>query len=403
MITKTKKGHGLGWKPQLKDHRDYRYEDHVRLMMAEALQPTDLTNLVSTVKNQGQLGACVAHGTTSGFEACQMKAKLAPVLGCRLLVYRDARIIGGDFPGDNGCNIRDGIHATVQDGVAPETDWAYNISQFDDTPPAKAVADAVKSETVSYYLLDGSSTTQMIANIDNCLCVTGLPVVYGMPVYQQYEDVGSDGIIEMPSGASIGGHCNALCGVTGFTASDYYITLNSWGQGWGKGYGKFSGGFGLIPRPYIQNYASDSWVIATESQINPTPPPVTHVTANSSPMLMASGDRFVTGSDKAVWQQHAAAWKSLGGVVLGAPASCTDGTNVDVFAVGSNGAIWWKRNANAWVSLGGTALVGSVPSAAYVNGVLTVDVEGTNHTIYEKKYVSGVWTTAWAAVALNLN
>jgi len=36
-----------------------------------------------------------------------------------------------------------------------------------------------------------------------------------MPVYQQYEDVGSDGIIDMPSGASIGGHCNALFGVTG--------------------------------------------------------------------------------------------------------------------------------------------------------------------------------------------
>jgi hypothetical protein len=273
MRTVTKKGHGLGWKPQQKDHRDYRYEDRVMLRAPEALQPTDITNLVSAVKDQGQLGACVAHGTTSGFEACQIKAGVVVVLGCRLLVYRDARILGNDFPGDNGCDIRDGIQATVKNGVAPETDWAYSISQFDDTPPAKAVSDAVKDETTSYYLLDGSSDAQKLANIDNCLCVTKLPVVYGMPVYQQYEEVDSSGIIDMPYGASIGGHCNALFGVTGFTSSDYYITLNSWGTGWGKGYSKFSGGFGLIPRPYIQQYASDCEVIAMESQLGPTPGP----------------------------------------------------------------------------------------------------------------------------------
>jgi hypothetical protein len=298
MITVTKKGHGLGWKPQMPSHLDYRYEDRVKLMAPETLVPTDITNLVSTVKNQGQLGACVAHGTTSAFEACQIKAGIEAVLGCRLLVYRDARIIGGDYPGDNGCNIRDGIHATVQDGVAPETDWAYDISQFDTAPPAKAVSDAVKAESTSYYLLDGASTTQMIANIDNCLCVTKLPVVYGMPVYQQYEDVGSDGIIDMPSGASIGGHCNALFGVTGFTDADYYITLNSWGTGWGKGYAKFSGGFGLIPRPYIRQYASDSWTIAMESQLGPTPTPTPPTPTKKATQITITADKSCYGVNK---------------------------------------------------------------------------------------------------------
>ena len=41
MKTVTKKGHGLGYKPQLPDHRDYRYERHVSLT-AEALKPTDI-------------------------------------------------------------------------------------------------------------------------------------------------------------------------------------------------------------------------------------------------------------------------------------------------------------------------------------------------------------------------
>ena len=139
MKTVTEKGHGLGWKKQRPDYRDFRYEHRIRVAPETLPASVDLSNLVSTVKDQGQLGACVAHGTTSGFEACQIKLAGSATLGCRLLVYRDGRIIGGDYPGDNGCNIRDGIQATVQDGVAPETDWPYNISQFDNTPPAKAV------------------------------------------------------------------------------------------------------------------------------------------------------------------------------------------------------------------------------------------------------------------------
>ena len=406
MITVTERGHGLGWRRQLPSHKDYRFENFVRAPMKALPTTCDNTHLISTVKDQGQLGACVAGGTTSTFEATQIAAGVAPVLGCRLLVYRDARIIGGDYPGDNGCNIRDGIQATVVNGVAPETDWPYDIGQFDDAPPPKAVSDAVKDKSLSYYLLDSTAGgAQTLLNIKTCLAVTGLCVDYGMPVYAQYEEVGSDGIINMPDGNEIGGHCNMFCGYS----PGYIWTLNDWGEGWGKaftGYGgkKYAGGIGLLPEDYVKNYCSDCWTIATESQINPTPPTPTHVTCNSSPMLMANGDRFVTGSDKAVWQQHANAWASLGGVVLGAPFSCTDGTNVDVFAVGSsNNAVYWKRNATAWVSIGGVAAPGTVPTAAYVNGVLTVNVEGTTHAIYEKKYVGGKWPTLWTNVASNLD
>jgi hypothetical protein len=119
---------------------------------------------------------------------------------------------------------------------------------------------------------------------------------------------------------------------------------------------------------------------------------------------MSTGNILCVGSDKAVWENQATTtWTSLGGVALSAPAACTDGTNVDVFCVGSDNAIWWKRNATPWKSLGGSVPAGAPPSAAYVNGVLTVAVTGATHAIYEKKYVSGKWPTAWTEVALNLN
>ena len=400
----TKKGHGLGYKPQPKDHRDYRYEHHVS-QTAAALKPTDLTNLVSTVKDQGSLGSCVAHGTTSGFEACQMKAAGSATLGCRLLVYRDGRILGGDFPGDNGCNIRDGIQATVQDGVAPETDWGYDISQFDNTPPAKAVSDAVKDKTINYYLLDGTSDAQKIANIDNCLCVTGLPVVYGMPVYEQYEEVGSNGIIDMPSGDSIGGHCNALFGVTGFTSSDYYITLNSWGQGWGKGYGKFSGGFGLIPRNYIQQYASDSWVIASESQITPTPTPTppTPVAADgtnpASVYLNGVKYSFVQGAAGALWYiADGGKWAALGGALTSGVAATTVGSDIYIFGRGADKqSTYYRTLTKAWKSIGGIAT--SAPSATNNGTTLLVSVRGADKALWYRTLdiPTGVWS-AWTSL-----
>jgi hypothetical protein len=397
----TDKGHGLGWKRQLPDHRDYRYERHVRVEPMTLPTSVDLSNLVSTVKDQGQLGACVAHGTTSVFEACQIKLAGASTLGCRLLVYRDARIIGGDFPGDNGCNIRDGIQATVKNGVAPETDWAYNISQFDNTPPAKAVSDAVKAESTNYYLLDSTSgAAQTLLNIQTCLAVTGLPVAYGFPVYDQYESVGRDGIIDMPSGDELGGHCNMFFGYK----PGYLMTLNSWGQGWGAPFGKFSGGMGWMPTAYVtQGLVSDSWTIANESQISPTPTPTpvpptpTKVKVASAPSVCASGanmDMVVKGSDSAVWWRHYdgatwGVWVSLGGVTNYSPAitSIAPGT-LDVFAHGTTGALYHKRYTkgvwSAWDNMGGG--VAGAPDAVGT----TAYVQGTTGDIYSKP-IGGAW------------
>jgi hypothetical protein len=416
MKTVTKKGHGLGWKKQPLDSRDFRYEKRIRVAPEKLPASVDLSNLVSTVKDQGQLGSCVAHGTTSGFEAVQMKAAGKSTLGCRLLVYRDGRIIGGDFPGDNGCNIRDGIQATVQDGVAPETDWGYDISQFDNTPPAKAVSDAVKSETTKYLLLDSTNgSAQTLTNIKTCLATTGLPVVYGFPVYEQYEEVGSDGVIDMPSGGSIGGHCNMFFGYN--DAKNSLMTLNSWGQGWGMPFGKFSGGAGWMPYGYVtQGLATDNWVIANESQITPTPTPTpTGVTFASSPTSCSvdgsSMEVFVTGSDKACWQGHRSSagkwsWTSHGGVCTSAPAAIARGNLCDVFVRGNDNAIytlhWDGKLWSTWKSLGGQVLVNTAPTVCSRSATtLDVFVIGADDALYQKTLTGTTWG-AWVEEATKI-
>ena len=256
--------HGLGWKRQQPNYQDYKFEEVVKVT---APPPSaDITNLVSAVRDQGQLGACTSFGTLAAFEALQIKRNgKMQFPGCHLLEYRNTRILDDDFPGDNGGTIRNAVKATVKYGVAPETDWPYNIANFDKTPPAQAVIDAVKDESTNYYLLDSSQGhAQTLYNIEYAIGVTGLPPVYGTPVYSQFENVTSNGIISAPKGKSIGGHCMAFFGYD----SKYLWTLNSWGEGWGKAFRSFKGGLGLLPKVYVtKGLVSDVWVVSGEAEL----------------------------------------------------------------------------------------------------------------------------------------
>ena len=362
-----------GWRKQFPDPRDYPYRARLGYKVAPEELPAeiDLSNLILRVKDQNPLGSCVAHGVTSAFEALQVSRIGTDFPGCRKQVYQNARVIGGYYPGDNGCNIRDGIKATVQNGVAHESLWQYQpTGDFDSPIKSNVIADALKSESTNYYLLDGANSTEKVNNIWNCLASTKLPVVFGMPVFQQYEDPGSSGIIEMPGAneGEIGGHCNLIFGRT---ADNYYKSLNSWTESYGAKFGKFKGGMCLLPEAYVKKYVSDCWVVANESEISPLPAKVT----SASP-----------------------------------PRTVTSGSNVDTFVIGSDGALWWKRNTAAWLSLSGntqqivppTSKYYPAPEASYINGVLTVDVEGTDGGIW-RRTLSGTTWTGWKEVFLNLN
>jgi len=123
----------------------------------------------------------------------------------------------------------------------------------------------------------------------------------------------------------------------GYDASNLWL-VNSWGTSWGFN------GFARLPNKYITNaVASDFWTIIAESEINPNPTPTptpTTVTTKSEMFPVVSA------------------------------------TDTHKFVVGSDNAVWWKLNTNKWQSLGGVAYAGKMPTAAVINGVLTVFIEG---------------------------
>jgi len=93
----------------------------------------------------------------------------------------------------------------------------------------------------------------------------------------------------------------------------------------------------------------------------------------------------------------------------------TNNGTTDKFVIGSDKALWWKRNTSPWVSLGGIAFPGTMPMAAYVNGVLEVHVIGvtpigTMGADWVRRFTglpnaavpTSSWTP-WAQDELNLN
>ncbi|GEM_PF-622533 len=109
-------------------------------------------------------------------------------------------------------------------------------------------------------------------------------------------------------------------------------------------------------------------------------------------------DVFARGTDNAVWERRDvngswSPWTSLGGTVTAKPGAAASGTSVYVVARGTDGAVWERQadTASPWVSMGGKLRSGTGPAAAYVTGGggLTPVAVGTDSQVWGDQM--GVW------------
>lgn len=248
---------GLGWVPQLPDHRDLCALDHI------AVDPTanlpkyiDERGLWQPIVDQGQLGSCTANAVCAVLQFNEKEethwAKRPQ--DSRLFHYYNTRILQGTVNQDSGASIRNAIKAAVQWGYIPEAMCPYNIKNFKQKP-TQAMYTAAMPHKVSLYASvpqDETSMKQMLA--------AGHPVVVGFSVYASFEKVGKDGMIPMPTKdeAMVGGHAVVIVGYD----EKGWIFRNSWGQDFGEG------GYGHFPYEYLldSGLASDFWVIKAVPQ-----------------------------------------------------------------------------------------------------------------------------------------
>jgi len=252
---------GLGWLPDLPDHRDLLYAAPAAVLKKLPSNVDLREQCPKTVYDQGRLGSCTANAIAAAMEFDQIKQKKTETTPSRLFIYYNERQMEHTTLIDAGAQIRDGIKSVAKLGVCPESMWTYDDTpppeedapcpqcKYAKKPPHECFTAALKQQVLSYHRI-----SHALSSMKGCLA-SGFPFVFGFTVYENFPFDTHTGEIPMPSGGVLGGH--AVLAVGYDDATQRFTFRNSWAKKWGKG------GYGFIPYAYLQdaNLADDFWTI----------------------------------------------------------------------------------------------------------------------------------------------
>lgn len=258
----------LNWRPDLPDHRDFKYSlHHATEATAKLPASVNLKAHCPPVVDQGQIGSCTGNaiaGMMGYMQLREIRYKLDPsgapemfdtktfMPFSRLFIYYNEREMEGTTNEDAGAMIRDGIKSISSTGVCSEKTWSYTPSHLYKMPPVAAYKEASQHVVKTYSRING--LTEMKA----CLAA-GYPFVFGFTVYDNFmtEEMARTGKLTMPgpNDSVQGGH--AVMAVGYDDAHKRFTIRNSWGTSWGLN------GYFHMPYEYISNddLASDFWTI----------------------------------------------------------------------------------------------------------------------------------------------
>jgi len=220
----------------------YNFQRYLRLQKASAHpqhfefrgaapKAVDNRQFCAPIYDQGQLGSCTAFSMAKGLrEYLQRSQNTEQVSLSALWFYYQERVLEGSVGDDSGATMSDGMKVLHEQGAATDVTWPYDISKFDQAPPAEADASAPANKI---------NTVTQLASLNDvkAAIAAGKPVSFGFVVYDSFRKIGKDGKMPDPKSNEgvLGGH--AVVAV-GYNDKTKYLTVrNSWGDAWGdKGY-----------------------------------------------------------------------------------------------------------------------------------------------------------------------
>ena len=246
MMTRTLGIRTLGWNPPQPHHyaRCMGRPDATDIVGSVVpASKVDLSNLVSQILNQLNLGSCTCNSWAQVVHSAMVSAGLDPSTPyfSRLFVYFCARLEDGNQAQDAGsqnCTVAD---ATCRMGFPPESVWPYDVSQFTMQPSQEAVWAAFDQRgkvDTNYHRIDTVSGSALLTVMKQNL-TAGFLCNFGGPVTNAFcsGQIGTtpDNPVVPPTGDVAGGHSMAVVGYDDTLARPVFKVVNSWGPDYGDG------------------------------------------------------------------------------------------------------------------------------------------------------------------------
>lgn len=205
------------------------------------LTSVDLRSGFTTVKTQGQQGACSAFSLASIYEYILKTNNALDSDLSEAFLYYNARKKSGNENEDSGVSYYDTISALTEFGICLEQTFPYNENVFNKEPDTNAY-----DEAANYLVKKAMNVNQDINDIRSALA-EGYPVAISLKIFESFSN-NSGAFISRPSDedfakGSLGSHAMVICGYS--DEQRFFIVRNSWGTGFGEN------GYCYIPYSYI--------------------------------------------------------------------------------------------------------------------------------------------------------
>lgn len=202
----------------------------------------DLRSHFTSIKNQGEMGACSVFSLVSIFEYILKKNKQQESDLSEQFVYYNARKIHQMTDCDCGSSLYDVVQTMKKEGVCLE-----KLFPYDPKSVSLAPSDAAYSDALSRVVLKAKTVKRSLKDIKSALC-EGYPVAISLKIFDSFEAY--DGFVRVPSedeieNATSGNHAMVICGYDDETR--FFVVRNSWGTRFGDR------GYCYIPYGYIDN------------------------------------------------------------------------------------------------------------------------------------------------------